>query len=102
MNYTLNECYWCENTGKTEPFFYDGEMRDMHPKCRTQIQGLFYTPTEPKKERKEYYIEKPPIDDMDVALNQLGGRNNDDLFHDEKGQYVLMADGHYGTYRYYL
>lgn len=41
-------CWWCESRGITEQFFYEGAMRDVHDKCKLQMQSVL----DMKAERK--------------------------------------------------
>ncbi len=79
-----------------------GQMRDFHPRCRSQVEGLDYTPTDLSTQDYKVHKEKIPEDEFEQTLYRLGGRTRIDVLRDDKDQYVLMGDGKYGTHKYHL
>ena len=95
-------CYWCRKSGKTEPKAHLGQVRDFHPRCWSQVEGLDYTPTDLSAKDYRVHKEKLPEDEFEQSLYLLGGRTRVDVHRDDKGQYVFMANGKHGLYKHHL
>lgn len=77
-------------------------MKNFHPRCRSQVEGLNYTPTDLSIKDYKVHKEKLPVDEFEQELYHLGGRTREDVLRDDKGQYVLMGDGKYGLLKRHL